>query len=180
MSFRNIFTLLLLSLLGASAFSQTTSGSLIGTIADKSGAVVSGSTVVAVATATNTSHTTQSDVTGYFAFPTLQPGTYKISVNATGFAPAESVVQVQLGQASKFDFRLTPGSTSQTKKFKLVEALSSRRKSITLPMSSIHNKLKIFLPMEEISFRICSRLQTSRLFRTPPGLSQTFELQIIA
>ena len=108
------FFFLVLWFAGLAAPAQSTSGSLLGTIADASGAVVPGSTVTATNQATNGSRSTKSDLSGSFAFPSLQPGTYKLSVSATGFSVAESAVDVKLGQGSRVDLRLTPGSTSQT------------------------------------------------------------------
>jgi hypothetical protein len=74
-----------LMLLLASAFGQTTSASLSGTVHDQSGGAIPGASIKAVDTRTNLSVQTISGVDGAFAFPSLQPGTYTVEVELTGF-----------------------------------------------------------------------------------------------
>jgi hypothetical protein len=78
-----------LLLLSVSALGQTTSASLTGTVHDPSGAAVPGASVKAVDTRTNLSFETVSSSEGVFAFPSLQPGTYTVSVELTGFKKYE-------------------------------------------------------------------------------------------
>jgi hypothetical protein len=71
-------------LLAASALAQT-SASLSGTVHDAQGGAVSGAKV----TLKDTGGTVQLDTTtnseGFYAFPVIQPGTYTVSIEATGF-----------------------------------------------------------------------------------------------
>ena len=63
---------LLLSLGSVKAFAQATaSGTIQGTVTDKSGAVVSGAQVVAKNRATDTTRTATSNDTGYYRFELL-------------------------------------------------------------------------------------------------------------
>ena len=74
-----VFTLSLLSLC---ALAQTTAGRILGTLTDQSGAAVSGARVTVTDTQRGTARVTTTDETGNYAVPDLQPGTYKIHVEA--------------------------------------------------------------------------------------------------
>ena len=67
------------------AFAQSTA-SITGTVADPTGAVVSGAHVVAHSLLTDADRDTTSDGSGSYVIPSLQPGTYKVTVTAPGFA----------------------------------------------------------------------------------------------
>ena len=80
---------------------STTQGSIAGTVTDPSGAVVSGASVDATNSSTNAELKTTTDSSGYFVFPLLEPGTYKVVIAAQGFAgyTANSVLVV-VGQVT--------------------------------------------------------------------------------
>jgi len=80
------FTLLLFSV---SALAQSTTGRILGTLTDPSGAAVAGATVVVTDVQRGTSRTMTTDESGDYAAPDLQPGTYKIHVEARGFKSVE-------------------------------------------------------------------------------------------
>ena len=60
-------------------------GSILGTVTDATGAVVSGVTVVATNLATNLKQTTVSDSVGQYRILALPVGHYKIEATASGF-----------------------------------------------------------------------------------------------
>jgi Carboxypeptidase regulatory-like domain/TonB dependent receptor len=64
---------------------QETRGSILGTVTDPSGAVVSGATVIVTNTDTNISATLITNDKGYFEAPYQLAGTYTITATATGF-----------------------------------------------------------------------------------------------
>src|SRR5690348_10202722 len=73
-------------LLAVSALPQgIATGSISGTIADPSGAVVPGAKVTVVNTATNTASIAETNSDGAFAVRSLPPGTYKITIEAPNF-----------------------------------------------------------------------------------------------
>ena len=78
--------MLLLAVAGASA--QSLFGSILGTVADRSGAVVPGAQVKARNAATNAARTTTASDAGDFQIPTLPVGVYEVSVEAKGFKRA--------------------------------------------------------------------------------------------
>jgi hypothetical protein len=92
-----------------------TSSALTGSINDATGAVVPNATVRATEVSTGAERTARSNVEGRFLFAQLNPGTYRISVAAEGFGPAESQpLTVAVGQTIAVNFTLKPAATSQT------------------------------------------------------------------
>ena len=78
--------LLTLVLLGTTAFAQIGgTGSLQGTITDPSGAVVPDATVTATNASTNAAVTQQTSSAGFYSLAALPPGSYTITVTASGF-----------------------------------------------------------------------------------------------
>ncbi len=67
-----------------------TSSALTGSINDATGAVVPNATVKATEVSTGAARTARSNAEGRFLFAQVNPGTYRISVTAEGFGPAES------------------------------------------------------------------------------------------
>src|SRR5579875_4052095 len=63
----------------------STSGTVVGTITDPSGAVVPNASVQLVNTQTNAVLNTQTNSAGEYTFPNVAPGNYKITVSAAGF-----------------------------------------------------------------------------------------------
>ncbi len=70
-------------LLQTAAWAQST-GSITGTVTDKSGAVIPGATVVVTNKQTGTSRSVPTDKAGTYAVPSLQPGTYSVKVSESG------------------------------------------------------------------------------------------------
>src|SRR5258708_2662478 len=104
-------TLLLLSF---SAQAQSTAGRILGNVSDQSGAAVPGATVVVTDTQRGTSRTMTTDDSGEYAVPELQPGTYKIRVEAKGFKSSERPnVAVEVATDVRADFALQPGQVSE-------------------------------------------------------------------
>src|SRR4249919_857270 len=64
-----------------------TSGQIVGTVKDATGAVVQNAEVVLIETSTTATVTTKTGTNGSFTFPNLQPGHYTVTVTAQGFQP---------------------------------------------------------------------------------------------
>ena len=77
--------LALSSLNSVPLLAQTFRGGINGTVTDPSGAVVPSARVVATDVATATVYNTAASRAGEFSFSDLPQGTYKVTVNATGF-----------------------------------------------------------------------------------------------
>src|SRR5579863_2736674 len=92
-----------------------TSSALTGSISDATGALVPNATVKATDVNSGATRTAQSNGDGRFLFAQVNPGTYRIAVQADGFGPAESQpAAVAVGQTIAVNFTLSPAATSQT------------------------------------------------------------------
>jgi hypothetical protein len=92
-----------------------TSSALTGTVSDTTGAVVPKALVKATDVNTGMVRTAQSSAEGRYLFSQVNPGTYRIGVQAAGFGAAESQsATVAVGQTLAVNFTLSPASASQT------------------------------------------------------------------
>src|SRR2546422_9117339 len=80
-----LFVLLPLIAFTAVVVLAQTSASLSGRVQDQQGAAIPGATVKAIDTRTNHEFETVTSDDGTFFFPTLQPGTYTVTVELPGF-----------------------------------------------------------------------------------------------
>ncbi|HKS66704.1 MAG TPA: carboxypeptidase-like regulatory domain-containing protein [Candidatus Acidoferrales bacterium] len=98
------------------AWGQATStGTIVGTVTDNSGAVVAGATVTATDRATGDSRSTTTNDVGHYIFPNVNPSTYTIKFKKAGFA--ELVVAnatVQVGTQLTENVQMKLGSVSTT------------------------------------------------------------------
>ena len=79
-----LFVALTIFVLHMSGQAQTT-GSITGTITDPSNALVAGATVTVTSVATGAERSAVTNSSGAFDFQALLPGTYSVSVEASGF-----------------------------------------------------------------------------------------------
>src|SRR5262249_35845662 len=70
------------------AFGQAVNGTIVGTVTDSSGAAIAGVTVTLVEMNTGVIHTGQANSSGFYSFPDLPPGTYKLTAEMAGFKKA--------------------------------------------------------------------------------------------
>jgi hypothetical protein len=97
------------------SFAQSISGDLIGTIYDATGAAIPNATVAAKNEATGVETVTKSGGTGEYHLANLAPGSYTITVTATGFARAQiRSVAVTLNTASTTNVKLAVASSTET------------------------------------------------------------------
>lgn len=82
--------ILVLATLLPAAFAQTSNGTLTGTVADSSGAVIPQASVVAQNEASGDVRRTVTNNEGYFAFSSLPAATYSIVVELSGFNKSEN------------------------------------------------------------------------------------------
>src|SRR6478672_6650463 len=83
-----------------SLFSQSSNGTIGGTVTDASGAVIPGVTVTATHNATGVVTTVLSNEAGVYNFASLLPGTYKVSGLLPGFG-TQTFNAVELGTAGQ-------------------------------------------------------------------------------
>jgi hypothetical protein len=93
---------------------QVTTGSILGTVKDNSGATVKGArvTVTDLARSATTSYTTDDE--GNYNAPFLIPGAYAVAVEAQGFKKTViNNVVVQIDQKARIDFNLEVGQIAE-------------------------------------------------------------------
>jgi len=101
--------LLVLAFCAFSAMAQsTTQGAVTGTVKNPNNEVVAGATVSVKNNATNKEATDTTDSTGGFRIVNLDPGTYTVTVNASGFAAyTNAEVTVEVGRATPLEVPLS-------------------------------------------------------------------------
>ncbi len=90
-------------------------GAIGGTVEDRTGSVVPKATILVHSNGTNAEQAVASDGSGYFRVIHLQPGSYTVTVSASGFDTFRSTdVLVSVGQLSDVQPKLTIGSSATT------------------------------------------------------------------
>jgi hypothetical protein len=114
---KSLAILLLLTVVNASNLraQSGTSSALSGSISDATGAVIPNARVKATEVSTGATRTTRSNADGRFLFAQINPGKYRIAVQADGFGAAESQpASVAVGQTTAVNFNLSAAAASQT------------------------------------------------------------------
>ena len=84
-------------------------------VTDASGAAVPGATVTIRNTATNESRTATTNDSGFYAFPSIIPGTYDVTITHAGFKKAEVTGRVaQVSESAQVDVTLEVGQTNES------------------------------------------------------------------
>jgi hypothetical protein len=94
---------------------QVLHGSLVGTVADQSGALMAGVPVAIIDNATGISRSTVTDGAGRFSIPNILPGTYTVKVSAPGFRSFyQRNVVVSINTVIRTHAILEVGGTAET------------------------------------------------------------------
>jgi len=97
------------------ANSQTTFGSVVGSVTDQSGAALVGATVTLTNVGTSEAHNMVAGTGGVFSFVDLQPGTYRLDVDDPGFKRVTiNSIGVLTGGTTRADAVMQVGNVSQT------------------------------------------------------------------
>src|SRR3954454_11427657 len=90
-------------------------GTILGTVTDTSGAIISNAKVTVTNTSTNTDFRTVTGSAGDFNAPSLNPGPYKVTVEATGFEKFVTTgIVLTVNQRARVDAALKPGAVTET------------------------------------------------------------------
>ena len=112
---RTSLVVLLLFLLGTITSWAATGGSISGSIADPSGAAISGASLLLINDAQQTPYRTLSDKQGLYSFPNLPVGHYTLTIAASGFASQRKLnLAVDSDSAIRFDVTLQVATQSDT------------------------------------------------------------------
>ena len=111
---QRLFVLAFITLLAATAAAQITGGAILGIVKDSTGSVVPGATVTATNVGTNQSSVTLTNEEGYYEFPLLPAGRYRVEIELQGFQKARTAeFSLNSGVRQRFDMTLATGQFSE-------------------------------------------------------------------
>ncbi len=101
--------------LGIHLLAQSTTGTVLGSVHDSTGAVVGGVTITVTNTGTGAVHEAKSNESGDYVVPNLPPATYSLRAEMAGFRTVEIQRMRLLTSATvRNDLRLEPGAVEQS------------------------------------------------------------------
>ena len=104
----------LVSLSCSRLIAQTATGSIAGTVLEKSGSVVANAAVTLTNTETNQVRTASTNDRGYYSLPLLPPASYRLSIETPGFSRfVQSDIHLNVGDALTVNPTLQVGQVSQ-------------------------------------------------------------------
>src|SRR5215471_10500988 len=110
-----LLLVLFLSLYSCALRAQTTNGSIAGRVTDPSNASIPAAKVATVNTGTNFRYESATNGAGEYTLANLQPGTYRIEVEKSGFKKlVRPDVTLHVQDALAIDFEMAVGSVSET------------------------------------------------------------------
>ncbi len=100
--------------LASALLAQSPTGTITGTVSDASGAVVPGAKLEITNTLTGVSRSSTTNGTGNFQFPLLNPGTYRLTVEFTGFNRyVRDGIVLNVAEKPDLQVVLQPGAVTQ-------------------------------------------------------------------
>ena len=109
------FAFVIFCLSAAPAPAQDTTGTILGTVTDSSGAVLPGVTVTVKNVDTSQVRTVVSDTAGRYRLPLLSPGRYEVTSQLSGFQTmVRSGITLTVGQQAVVDTRMSLGNVSES------------------------------------------------------------------
>ena len=94
--------------------SQTTSGSISGTVKDPDGSVIPDIAIIAKNTATGEAPNAVTNAQGFYAFPSLPVGMYELDTFRPGFKPYKRTgLVININTALQIDITLEVGAQSE-------------------------------------------------------------------
>jgi hypothetical protein len=109
----SIAAVIVMAMSCSSAFAQSGAGSIQGTVADSTGAVIPGATISVVNQATNSNTDTKSNNVGFYQVPALFAGSYTITVTAPGMKTYKTSLQLLVAQNAVINPEMSAGAVTQ-------------------------------------------------------------------
>lgn len=145
-----------LALAATTAWAQTITGSIRGTVTDPSGAVIAGASVTATNVATGVNTTTRTNKDGDYNIQFLPIGNYTVTVTATGFAKdSVAAFALEIDQIAKVDAKLQVGNTDTTVNVSSDTSPLLQTQDATLGTTINSNTLST-LPMNALNFQFAT------------------------
>jgi|CXWL01.1.fsa_nt_gi outer membrane receptor protein involved in Fe transport len=139
-------------LLSNPATAQLTRGAISGTVRDQTAAAIPGVTVTATNSDTGATRSAVSDAIGFFRLPALEPGTYTLRAELSGFTPFTTSLRVNADTDVKKDVGLKVASLGESvtvegsvssielnRTSPTVGTTSTARQVVELPLSADRN-----------------------------------------
>jgi len=99
----------------SSLLAQNGTGTIVGHVADNTGAAVNNATVTITNIDTQETRSSTTNEVGNYAVPLLKPGNYRVTVAARGFkTETTSGIVLNVDQTARFDTVLSVGATTET------------------------------------------------------------------
>ena len=98
----------------STAWAQSDNGTVVGTVADQTGAVVPNAAIQVTNIQTGLKFQATSNGSGEFRIPAIPRGDYQASITAAGFQSQTANFQVQVASTQTLDLKLAIGTTGQT------------------------------------------------------------------
>src|SRR5271155_592268 len=93
---------------------QNARGSLRGTVQDATGARVTSAKIVAQLAGSSVQREAASEDRGEFRLDDLLPGSYRVTISAAGFAPAQADVWIAVANVRDVTVTMKPAAASET------------------------------------------------------------------
>ncbi len=151
---------------------QAPTAEITGTIADSSGAPISGAAVTVTNPATNQTRATKTTDAGIYVFPTLPPGVYNLKAESSGFSSqVRNGLELQVGQVARLDFSLTVGSVSEVVEVRGgAPVLETETANIG---AVVENRRIVELPLNGRNYlQLVSLIPGATTNARPPGVAQ--------
>lgn len=102
----------MLFVMSAPVFAQTSRGTVTGTVTDPQGAIIQGATAELKNTLTNQTRTATTNDAGIYRFDAVDLGVYDVKISAQGFKSFTAKgIEIQANRIATFDARLETGGT---------------------------------------------------------------------
>ena len=130
----------------APADAQVTTGSIVGTVKDTSGAVLPGVNVTAINIDTNLSRSEVSNERGEYSLQFLPPGSYRLEAELTGFKRfVQTGVEIELARAARV--RSGPGGGRDDRERQSPRGRAARRYGARGPRRTVNTTEILNLPL---------------------------------
>jgi Carboxypeptidase regulatory-like domain len=115
LALRILLVVVLSAVFGSQLMAQTFYGSILGTVTDASGAIISGTAVNLTNIATSEQRTTTTDSNGNYEFLSLAPGSYRLDTAKAGFKHfTREPITVEIQSSVRIDVQLPAGNVTET------------------------------------------------------------------
>lgn len=153
----------------SSAFAQTTSTSIVGTVIDSSGAAIAGAKVTATNVGTQVKREDVTTSSGDYSFPLLDVGEYAVSVEMGGFKSVNrGNLRLQINEKLRVDFTLEVGQVSE--RVEVTAAVAALKTDEASLGEVIEQKRIVELPVNGRNVGNLAVLQAGVMFGNRGGL----------